>query len=91
MQDRLNCNAAADFAMKTMTLLAATLALLTTPALAQMGGSKHGRSDTKKAEQKRPAVDENAYKAALEKIPEPKGKYDPWGEMRPVPPAKKPN
>ena len=24
-------------------------------------------------------VDEKAYKAALERIPEPKEKYDPWG------------
>lgn len=75
--------------MKTIPVLAVSLALLAQPAFAQMGGSKHGRNDTKKAEQKGPAVDEKAYKAALEKIPEPKTKYDPWGQMRPEPAAKK--
>jgi hypothetical protein len=35
-------------------------------------------------------VDEAAYKAALERIPEPKEKYDPWGVARPAEPAKKP-
>ena len=31
----------------------------------------------------KPQVDEKAYKAALEKIPEPKEKYDPWsGRVR---------
>jgi hypothetical protein len=31
----------------------------------------------------KPKVDEKAYKAALEKIPAPKQKYDPWGVARP--------
>jgi len=39
-------------------------------------------------EQKKPEVDEKAYKAALERIPEPKQKYDPWGVARPAEPAK---
>ena len=30
-------------------------------------------------EQKKPKIDEKAYKAALEKIPAPTTKYDPWG------------
>ena len=30
-----------------------------------------------------PKVDEKAYKAALERIPAPKEKYDPWGAARP--------
>lgn len=37
-----------------------------------------------------PKVDEKAYKAALERIPEPKDKYDPWGGARTSEPAKKP-
>jgi hypothetical protein len=37
----------------------------------------------------KPQVDEKAYKAALEKIPEPKEKYDPWSGARPTEPAKK--
>jgi hypothetical protein len=42
----------------------------------------------------KPKVDEKAYKAALEKIPAPKQKYDPWGVARPSDDAKagkKPN
>jgi hypothetical protein len=54
-----------------------------------MGGKRH-QGDEKKSEQKKPVVDEKAYKAALERIPEPKEKYDPWGVARPAEPAKKP-
>jgi hypothetical protein len=67
------------------------LALMALPAQAQMGGGGGGRhrgGDTK-GEQKKPAIDEKAYKAALEKIPEPKEKYDPWSGARPTDPAKK--
>lgn len=42
-----------------------------------------------KKEEKKPVVDEGAYKAALERIPEPKEKYDPWGGARPADPPKK--
>jgi hypothetical protein len=42
-----------------------------------------------KKEEQKPVVDEKAYKAALEKIPEPKEKYDPWSGARPAEPAKK--
>ena len=41
-----------------------------------------------------PKVDEKAYKAALERIPEPDKKFDPWGIARQPEPAKttkKPN
>jgi hypothetical protein len=76
-------------AMKTLTVTVAILALIAMPAHAQMGGKRpHG--DDKKAEQKKPQIDEKAYKAALERIPEPKEKYDPWGVARPAEPAKKP-
>ena len=68
------------------TLMAvALLALIAVPAHAQ---SKHkgvepsGQPSTK--------VDEKAYNAAVERIPEPKQKYDPWGVARPADPAKKP-
>ena len=74
--------------MKTFTVAAAMLALIALPAHAQMGGTRH-QGDAKKTEQKKPAVDEKAYKAALERIPEPKEKYDPWGVARPAEPAKK--
>jgi ABC-type cobalt transport system substrate-binding protein len=74
-------------AMKSVAIAAAILALLALPAQAQMGG-KHRGGDTK-SEQKKPQVDEKAYKAALERIPEPKEKYDPWGVARPTEPGKK--
>jgi hypothetical protein len=37
-----------------------------------------------KKEEKKPVIDEQAYKAALERIPEPKEKYDPWSGARPA-------
>jgi hypothetical protein len=75
--------------MKTLTLATVVLALVAVPASAQMGGKRHHNDDTK-TEAKKP-VDDKAYKAALEKIPEPKEKYDPWGIARPADaPAKKP-
>ena len=75
--------------MKTLTTASLLLALIAWPAHAQMAGKRpHG--DDKKTDAKKPQVDEKAYKAALEKIPEPKEKYDPWGIARPGEPAKKP-
>ncbi len=73
--------------MKRLTLAAMVLALLSVPASAQMGGQRH-KGDSK-TEQKKPQVDEKAYKAALERIPEPKEKYDPWSVARPTQPDKK--
>ena len=74
--------------MKRLTIAVAVLALISAPAQAQMGG-KRPRGEDKKSDQKKPEVDEKAYKAALERIPEPKEKYDPWGVARPAEPAKK--
>ena len=75
--------------MKTFTVAAILLALVAMPAHAQMGGKRH-HGDDKPADQKKPKADEAAYKAALERIPEPKEKYDPWGVARPADAAKKP-
>jgi hypothetical protein len=78
--------------MKTFTVAAVMLALIAAPAHAQMGGGggkRHQGGDDKKTDQKKPEVDEKAYKAALERIPEPKEKYDPWGVARPAEPGKK--
>jgi hypothetical protein len=72
--------------MRTFTIAAIILALLAMPAHAQ---ARRRQTDEKKADQKKLQVDENAYKAALERIPEPKEKYDPWGVARPAEPAKK--
>lgn len=74
--------------MKSFTVAAVVLALIATPTLAQ--GRRGGGGDDRKTEQK-PKVDEKAYKAALDRIPEPKEKYDPWGVTKPAAdPAKKP-
>ena len=75
--------------MKTFTIAAVMLALIANPAYAQVNNKRH-QGDEKKAAQKKPEVDEKAYKAALERIPEPKEKYDPWGVARPAEPARKP-
>jgi hypothetical protein len=77
-------------AMKTFTVAVAMLALVALPAQAQMGGKRHQGDEKKTTDRKKPEADEKAYKAALEKIPEPKEKYDPWGVARPAEPAKKP-
>jgi hypothetical protein len=79
--------------MRSMVVAAAVLAiaLLTLmPAQAQMGGGgKHHQGNDTKSDQKKPQVDEKAYKAALDRIPEPKEKYDPWGVARPASPDNK--
>ena len=74
--------------MRACAVAAVILALVAVPANAQMGDRRH-RGDEKKTDQKKPQVDEAAYKAALQRIPEPKEKYDPWGVARPAEPAKK--
>ncbi len=84
--------------MKTFTavtavtaVLAVTLGLLATPAAAQLGG-KRNRADEPKEDPKaakRSAAEERAYKAALERIPDPKEKYDPWGGVVPADSGKK--
>jgi hypothetical protein len=73
--------------MKTRVIAALMLALLTMPAQAQMNGKRHTGGETK-ADRKENKVDEKAYKAALERIPDSKEKYDPWGIARPAEPAK---
>ena len=75
--------------MKTFTVAAVMLTLIAMPAQAQMKSKQH-RPDEKQVDQKQKKIDEKAYKAALERIPEPKEKYDPWGVARPAEPAKKP-
>lgn len=69
----------ARFLMSAVAVLLWTAA---TPAMAQMGGGKHGRRGDQKSDAAKPKVDEKAYKAALDRIPEPKEKYDPWGIAR---------
>lgn len=79
------------WAIRVLTVAAAMLALAM-PAYAQMGGGKRGHQtqDTTKTDPAKKKADEKAYKAALDRIPEPKEKYDPWGVARPGDAAKKP-
>ncbi|PMV86637.1 hypothetical protein, partial [Pseudomonas sp. GW460-C8] len=75
--------------MRIFVIAAAVLVLTVTTAQAQMGGG--GRRQPNESGQKpdsKPKVDEKAYKAALERIPESKEKYDPWSGARPSEPAK---
>ena len=72
--------------MKILTMAAVLLALVTLPAQAQMGGmgKRGGGGGDTKTDDKKPKVDEKAYKDALKRIPEPKEKYDPWSGARPA-------
>jgi hypothetical protein len=75
--------------MRVLSIVAVLLALTAWPAEAQKAG-RRPQTDGGKSEVKKPEIDEKAYKAALERIPEPKEKYDPWGTARPADSAKKP-
>ena len=75
--------------MKVFTIAALILSVLAMPAYAQ-GKRPHGGNE-KKATDDRPKVDEKAYKAALERIPEPKEKYDPWAVAKPAEPQRNRN
>jgi hypothetical protein len=59
-----------------------------------MGGKRPQGGDDKKVDQKKvqekQQADDKAYKAALERIPDSKEKYDPWSITKPADPAKKP-
>ena len=74
--------------MKAFVTAVALLAVLAMPAHAQH--KQRPQTEEKKVDDKKPQVDEKAYKAALERIPDPKEKYDPWGVARPSEPGKKP-
>ncbi len=76
--------------MKTFTMAAVVLTLLSLLAMPAHAQARRPQGEEKKAKPEVSKVDEKAYKAALEKIPEPKEKYDPWGVARPAEPAKKP-
>lgn len=73
--------------IRIFTTVLAIGALMALPAQS-LAQARRPNPQEKKEEQK-PVVDEKAYKAALEKIPEPKEKYDPWSGARPAEPVKK--
>jgi hypothetical protein len=77
--------------MKTrLTVAAMMLALLAAPAFAQGAKRGGGGAPPKDPNEAAKKIDEKAYKNALERIPEPTEKYDPWGVARPAEPAKEP-
>jgi hypothetical protein len=71
------------------TLLGAAMVIssLAVPAYSQ-GLTKGGGYDTTPPFEKPQKVDEKAYKSAIDRIPEPTQKYDPWGAARPAEPEK---
>ena len=82
-----------QMAIMAAVLAAALCALAASPVQAQMGGGggpRHRPSgDEAKPDPKKAQADDKAYKAALDRIPEPKEKYDPWGGARPATPDTK--
>ncbi len=71
--------------MRILVIAAAVFALA---AVSAAQGRRQPNDGAKPADNT-PKIDEKAYKTALEGIPEPKDKYDPWGGARPSEPARK--
>jgi hypothetical protein len=76
-------------AMTTLAVAATVISGLVAPAYPQsIQNRKGGGPSNPPPVEKHPPVDEKGYKAALDRIPDPKEKYDPWGITRPPEPAK---
>lgn len=75
--------------MKAFVLAVAVVAAFATSASAQVSAGKEEKSPHANPPE-RPKPDDKAYKAALERIPDPKQKYDPWGGVAPATPAPAP-
>jgi hypothetical protein len=71
--------------VKIVTIALTLATSLAAPAYSQGLGKKGGGQEFPAEVQ--PKVDEKAYKAALDRIPEPNKKYDPWGVARSPEPA----
>jgi hypothetical protein len=69
-------------AIKTLVVAGTIMSLISLPAYSQGLGKKGGGYRGPPVDD-HPKVDEKAYKAALDRIPPPKEKYDPWGIARP--------
>jgi len=76
-------------ALRILVTAAAAMSASAFAASAQGLGRSKGNSGPPPAED-HPKVDEKAYKAALDRIPVPDAKYDPWGGARATDPAKAP-
>jgi hypothetical protein len=80
-------------AIRVLIVTATVISGLAAPAYSQALGKKSGGYAGPPPEN-RPKIDEKAYNAALDRIPTPDKKYDPWGIARssePVSAAKKSN
>jgi hypothetical protein len=75
-------------AIRTLIVVATVVSSLTLPAYPQGFGKRSGGGASGPPVENHPKVDENAYKAALDRIATPDQKYDPWGIARPSEPAK---
>jgi hypothetical protein len=69
-------------ALGTLALAATVIFQFIRPAGAQDFGERSQRPSGPSPES-HPKADEKAYKAALDRIPTPNKKYDPWGNARP--------
>jgi hypothetical protein len=69
-------------ALGTLALAATVIFQFIRPAGAQDFGERSQRPSGPPPES-HPKADEKAYKAALDRIPTPNKKYDPWGNARP--------
>jgi|KBSSwiStaDraftv2_1062776.scaffolds.fasta_scaffold1758362_1 hypothetical protein len=67
----------AIFAVISVALLTALLALHATPSAAQKGKGRHGDTSAKAPPKK---ADDKDYKAAVEGLPD--QKFDPWRNLR---------
>jgi hypothetical protein len=69
--------------IKTLIIAAAVVTSLIFPAYSQGWSNRKSAAPSGPLVEKHPPVDEKAYKAALERIPVPDQKFDPWGIARP--------
>jgi hypothetical protein len=71
-------------AIKTLATAAAVVSSFALPAHSQGFANRKPQDHGGPLVEKKPVVDEKAYKAALDRIPVPDTKYDPWGIARPA-------
>lgn len=74
-------------AIKTLVVTAAVIAWLTVPTYPQGFGKREDGPGSGYPVESHPKADEKSYKAALDRIPTPGQKYDPWGIARSAEPA----
>jgi hypothetical protein len=76
-------------AIRILVAAATIISSLTLPAYADPFSKRPGSGGySGPPVENHPKVDEKAYKAALERIPDPDKKFDPWGIARPSEPVK---